>query len=254
MDTTLVTIQTRQQGHVCVIHILVIAQKCIVIKVNKYKRWNYVLYRTSVIIMKISPHRANQTPTRSGRFLLRPQGLNFIMTGVLYIISLITRLLAITKLLHKVFIFTIYLLQFLVLISREIVSQRHWCRLATENAGVDTCRGIRKMWMRKKIHFLDSGKFFLATFCNYAKIIDRRTLGRPIQFYWAFYSIKKSRIINIFVLSTGHYNQPIIIIDFVSGHVGYFLATRGYRPALQVYLHWRSQSGVGYCQGWSCVL
>ena len=65
-----------------------------------------------VIIGKISPDRANS-------FL--------IMTGdVLYIIPLITRLLVKTKkLLHMVWLVTIYLLPaFVVLISREIVSQR----------------------------------------------------------------------------------------------------------------------------------
>ena len=57
------------------------------------------MHRTPVIIGKISPDRANRTPTRSGGVLLRPEGaFFFIMTGdVLYIIPLITRLLAKTK-------------------------------------------------------------------------------------------------------------------------------------------------------------
>ena len=51
--------------------------------------------RTPVIICKISSDRANRTPTRSRGVLLR---LFSIMTGdVLYIIPLITRLLAKTK-------------------------------------------------------------------------------------------------------------------------------------------------------------
>ena len=51
------------------------------------------MYRTPVIIGKISPDRANSTPTRSGGVLLRPEG----AYAVLYIIPLITRLLAKTK-------------------------------------------------------------------------------------------------------------------------------------------------------------
>ena len=57
------------------------------------------MYRMQVIIVKISPDRANRTWTCSGVVLLRPEGaFFFIMTGdVLYIIPLITRLLAKTK-------------------------------------------------------------------------------------------------------------------------------------------------------------
>ena len=68
------------------------------------------MHRTPVIIGKISPTRANSTPTRSGGVLLMLlmdiikgscfalKGLIFKMTGdVLYIIPLITRLLAKTK-------------------------------------------------------------------------------------------------------------------------------------------------------------
>ena len=57
------------------------------------------MYRTPVIIEKISPDGANRTPTRSGGVLLCHEGAYFtIMTGkVLYIIPLITRLLAKTK-------------------------------------------------------------------------------------------------------------------------------------------------------------
>ena len=57
------------------------------------------MYRTPVIIRKISPDGANSTPTRSEGVLLRPEGAYFSkMTGdVLYMIPLITRLLAKTK-------------------------------------------------------------------------------------------------------------------------------------------------------------
>ena len=56
------------------------------------------MYRTPVIIEKISPDRANRTPTRSGGVLLRNEGAYFTITGkVLYIIPLITWLLPKTK-------------------------------------------------------------------------------------------------------------------------------------------------------------
>ena len=69
------------------------------------------MYRTPVIIEKISPDRANRTPTRSGGVLLRHEGAYFtIMTGkVLYIIPLITRLLAKTKqFIYNVFVTSIH--------------------------------------------------------------------------------------------------------------------------------------------------
>ena len=69
------------------------------------------MYRTPLIIGKISPDRANRTPTRSGSVLLRHEGAYFtIMTGkVLYIIPLITRLLAKTKqFIYNVFVTSIH--------------------------------------------------------------------------------------------------------------------------------------------------
>jgi hypothetical protein len=36
-----------------------------------------IMYRTPVIIRKISPDRANLTPTRSGGVLLRPEGAEY---------------------------------------------------------------------------------------------------------------------------------------------------------------------------------
>ena len=46
----------------------------------------------------------------------------------------------------------------------------------------------------KKATFLDSGQICLPA-VNYTKIIDGRTLGRPIQVHGALYSIKKSCVI-----------------------------------------------------------
>ena len=69
------------------------------------------MYRTPVIIEKISPDRANRTQTRSGGVLLRHEGAYFtIMTGtVLYIILLITRLLPKTKqFIYNVFVTSIH--------------------------------------------------------------------------------------------------------------------------------------------------
>ena len=69
------------------------------------------MYRTPVIIEKISPDRENRTPTRSGDVLLRHEGAYFsIMTGeVLYIIPLITRLLPKTKqFIYNVFVTSIH--------------------------------------------------------------------------------------------------------------------------------------------------
>ena len=69
------------------------------------------MHRTPVIIEKISPDRANRTPTHSGGVLLRHEGACFtIMTGkVLYIIPLITRLLAKTKqFIYNVFVTSIH--------------------------------------------------------------------------------------------------------------------------------------------------
>ena len=69
------------------------------------------MYRTPVIIEKISPDRANRTQTRSGGVLLRHEGAYFtIMTGkVLYIIPLITRLLPKTKqFIYNVFVTSIH--------------------------------------------------------------------------------------------------------------------------------------------------
>lgn len=36
-------------------------------------------------------------------------------------------------------------------------------------------------------------------YINYTKIFDRRTLGRPIQVNGAFFSIKKSRVMNTYI-------------------------------------------------------
>ena len=81
-----------------------------------------------------------------------------IMTGdVLYIIPLITRLLAKTKNFTRC-VFTIYLLPiFVVLISREIVRQRR-CHLAIEYAGVDKLPDYLRS-DTKDVTFLDSGHY-----------------------------------------------------------------------------------------------
>ena len=49
--------------------------------------------------------------------------------------------------------------------------------------------------IKVNVIFLDSGQICSAV-VNYTKIIDQQTLGRPIQVSGAFYSIKKSRVIN----------------------------------------------------------
>ena len=124
------------------------------------------MYRTPVIIGKISPDRANRTPTRSEGNCFPLKGLKFDRRRS-YIIPLITRLLAKTKKwLHMVWLVTIYLLpSFVVLISREIVRQRRWRRLATEDAGVeklpDLLRSDTKDVIigKKSFVFLDSGQF-----------------------------------------------------------------------------------------------
>ena len=81
--------------------------------------------RTPVIIGKISPDRANRTPTRNGG---APT-----WSGLF---SIMSRYLPNEKSNFTRCLFTIYLLPFVVLTSREIVSQRRWRRLATEYAGV----------------------------------------------------------------------------------------------------------------------
>ena len=72
-----------------------------------------------------------------------------------------------------VWLVTIYLLPaFVVLISREIVRQRRWRRLATEDAGVeklpDYLRSDTKDVIRgkKSFVFFDSSQLYLAT-ANY---------------------------------------------------------------------------------------
>ena len=55
---------------------------------------------------------------------------------------------------------------------------------------------LRNTWIRvKKASFLDDGQICLAV-VNYREIIDRWMLGRLIQVNEAFYSIKRSRVIN----------------------------------------------------------
>ena len=69
------------------------------------------MYRMAFIIGKISPDRANRTPTRSRGVLLPTEGGSFrIMTGdVLYIIPIITRLRAKSKkLLHMVSFYNLF--------------------------------------------------------------------------------------------------------------------------------------------------
>ena len=57
-------------------------------------------------------------------------------------------------------------------------------------------RVIRNKWIRgKKATFFDNGQTCLEAVC-YTKITDRWTLGSPIQMNGAFYSIKKSHVIN----------------------------------------------------------
>ena len=122
------------------------------------------MYRMPVIIRKISPDRANRTPSRSGGVLLR---LFKIMTGdVLYIILLITRLLAKTKQKNNGVSFYILFVTpaFVVLISKEIVCQRLWRRLATEYAGLDKLPDYLGSDTKeaKKSTFLDSAHYMLS--------------------------------------------------------------------------------------------
>ena len=64
---------------------------------------------------------------------------------------------------HAVSFYNLFLPAFLVLISRGIVCQRHWRRLATEYAGVDKLpdylQSDTKTW--KKSTFHDSGHYWI---------------------------------------------------------------------------------------------
>ena len=86
------------------------------------------MYRTPVIIGKIIPDRVNRTPTRSRGVLLRPEALSRLLHGYLPKRKNNFTLCVFLQ---------IYLLPFVVLISRELVCQRRWRILATEYAGVD---------------------------------------------------------------------------------------------------------------------
>ena len=111
-------------------------------------------------------------------------------SDVLYIIPLITRVLAKTK---KI-LFTIYLLPaFVVLFNREIVSQRRWCRLATEDAGVDKLPDYLRSDTSEKQ--LDSSHCMLSN-GELSKIIHHLKLWRAMQVNGAFNSIEKSNVIN----------------------------------------------------------
>ena len=147
------------------------------------------MYRMPVIIGKISPDRVNRTPTRSEGNWFPLKGLKF--GDVLYIIPLITRLRAKTKKwLHMVWLVTIYLLpSFVVLISREIVRQRRWCRLATEDAGVeklpDLLRSDTKDVIigKRSFVFLDSGQF-MSSYHKLTKLWRAHASERNVPRHW----------------------------------------------------------------------
>jgi hypothetical protein len=95
-------------------------------------------------------------------------------------------------------VFTIYSLPaFVVLISREIVRQRRWSRLATEDAWVDKLTDyLRSCTTEKQYPLSLTAVIICLAMVNYQKIIHHRKFRRPMQVNVAFNSIEESRVIN----------------------------------------------------------
>ena len=126
------------------------------------------MYRMPVIIGKICPDRANRTQTRSEGNCFPLKGLKFdrrrsIHYPVYYTATCQNENMTSHGAVEV--ILTIYLLPaFVVLISREIVRQRRWRRLATEDAGVEKPDYLRSdtkdvIIGKRSFVFLDSGQF-----------------------------------------------------------------------------------------------
>ena len=132
------------------------------------------MYRTLIIIGKISHDRANRTPNRSRDVLFRPEGAYIFNNDRQRSIHYPAYYMATCQNDNCL------LPAFVVLNSRGILCQRRWRHLATIYTGSDKLldhlrsdtKDMNHAWiMMHTIHFPS----------NYQKIIDRRKLGRPIK-------------------------------------------------------------------------